>query len=136
MRTLGINIFEKNSILEELTKQQKQIFLSLNLECPFKSENNNLLKKDSFLDKIVKASQSKGRGRPKGSKNKGKIKRFPDRASIKLPQLKKGRPQGKKNRQTVEAKVSSDLTSVDQPKRGRPKGSKNKPTVEPKSMPI
>jgi hypothetical protein len=130
MTNLCINIYENDKIIEELTKYHKQIFISLNLEYPFNIENNNLLRKDSQLSKIAQIFRSKGRGRPKGNKNKPKNSGIIDPASVSLPRLKRGRPKGQKNKPTVEQQVSSAQATFEHPKRDRPQGSKNKPTAE------
>ncbi len=86
---------------------------------------------------IVEAPAApKGRGRPKGAKNKAKpaVKAKPVVAkaatpSAKATQKRRGRPPGSKNKpKTVAAKVAPKTATNTAPKRGRgrPKGSKNK----------
>jgi hypothetical protein len=50
---LRIKIYENVKIIEEMTKEQRELFFSLNLDCPFFLENGvKLLKseKSAFLD--------------------------------------------------------------------------------------
>ncbi|MDR0723785.1 MAG: transposase [Endomicrobium sp.] len=131
MHNLKIKIYNSVRLLEELTKIQKQIFQKLNLDCPFQEERNNLLQKDSIVAKL-KSYVNRGRGRPKGSKNKKtsgiRAAHNTDGSEIK-PSKKRGRPIGIKNK--VKPKKDTLLnidTSELKPSRGRgrPKGSKNK----------
>ena len=72
---------------------------------------------------ILKAKR--GRGRPKGSKNKPKVST--NATTENTPKRGRGRPKGSKNK----PKPSINTTTENTPKRGRgrPKGSKNKPKV-------
>jgi hypothetical protein len=70
MHNLRLKMYESISAIEELTKEQKDIFSHLNLDCPFREENGNLLKKDSPLAAFK--PNTRGKGGPKGSKNKNK----------------------------------------------------------------
>ncbi|MDR2459540.1 MAG: transposase [Deltaproteobacteria bacterium] len=72
MHHLGIKLYETAAIVEELTKEQNDILGHLKIVCDFPQERGNLLKKDSYLDKVKNEIKRKGRGRPKGSKNKDK----------------------------------------------------------------
>jgi hypothetical protein len=94
MHHLKIKFFETAQILDELTKEQKEIFTHLNLECPFQVERGTILKKDSFLAKLK--SERRGRGRPKGSKNKGESS-F-ESTSAPVGKRGRGRPKGSKNK--------------------------------------
>ncbi|MDR1041375.1 MAG: transposase [Deltaproteobacteria bacterium] len=103
MRHLRLTVYDNTRILEELTKDQKEIFRHLQLECPFSVESGTKLhKKNSFLSNL--APLKRVRGRPKGSKNRSKAgcSSGPDSS-----------PQGLR------------------PRRGRPKGSKNRPKASP-----
>ena len=81
-------------------------------------------------DSVVK----RGRGRPKGSKNKKTLER--ERLALQQEQVAKrgpGRPKGSKNKKTLEReKLMQQQQELEQPvkrKPGRPKGSKNKKTL-------
>ena len=68
----------------------------------------------------------RGRGRPKGSKNKKTQERVPKRSP--------GRPKGSKNKKTLEReaaeRAAAEAAAQAPKRRGRPKGSKNKKTLE------
>jgi hypothetical protein len=139
MHNLKIKIYESVSLLEELTKIQKEIFTQLNLDCPYPEEKGNLLQKESFLVNL-KSELNRGRGRPKGSKNKKKsgVKSSHNSGSEVKLKGKRGRPKGSKNRiKTAEQSKSlpDEFTGKASKGRGRPKGSKNKlkTTVHPDS---
>jgi hypothetical protein len=93
MSNLKIKMFESVNLLEELTKEQNDIFQYLNLDCPFSQEKGNQLKKDSHLMRLKKSLQKKGRGRPKGSKNKATDVQSEPAATSEL-KSKRGRPKG------------------------------------------
>jgi hypothetical protein len=127
---LQIRIYEAGSILQELTKLQKEIFSKLNLDSPFSEARNNLLKQNSFLADLK--SNDKKRGRPKGSKNKVKAKtqisNLSDDSETMEPR-RPGRPKGSKNRKVFQDQnpVPSDDSPLEASRRrGRPKGSRNK----------
>jgi hypothetical protein len=67
---LKIKIYDFAIILEELTKEQKEIFLLLELDCPFTVEKGTRLKKNSLITKLLKTKRHQGR--PKGG-NKSPI---------------------------------------------------------------
>jgi hypothetical protein len=90
-----IKIYEDTNILEELTKDQKQIFEHLHLECPFVVEEGNPLQKKSFLSNLY--SKDKKRGRPKGSKN-AVNKDLQQELHKSESSSKKGCPKGSKNK--------------------------------------
>jgi hypothetical protein len=122
MNQLQIDILESAQIVKELTKQQKEIFNLLSLECPFSIETGTILNKDSFISSLK--STNKKRGRPKGSKNKNKSD-LPIIIQRPEVQRKRGRPKGSKN-QTQKLHVAPlNSDSEEKRKRGRPKGSKN-----------
>ena len=74
----------------------------------------------------------RGKGRPKGSKNKATLERerLDAEAGIVKEVRGRGRPKGSKNKSTL-AKEAAELAHEETPKRGRgrPKGSKNKPKI-------
>lgn len=74
----------------------------------------------------------RGKGRPKGSKNKSTLERerLEAEAGIVKEVRGRGRPKGSKNKSTL-AKEAAELAHEETPKRGRgrPKGSKNKPKI-------
>ena len=74
----------------------------------------------------------RGKGRPKGSKNKSTLERerLEAEAGIVIEVRGRGRPKGSKNKSTL-AKEAAELAHEETPKRGRgrPKGSKNKPKI-------
>jgi hypothetical protein len=96
LNNLKIEVYDNSSILQEFTKDQKEIFNIMQLDCPFKIENGNKFKKESFVRSLKENTHK--RGRPKGSKNKikkdvNKIVRHTNIINRKL-----GRPKGSKNR--------------------------------------
>jgi transposase len=96
--SLVIKIYESSRVLQEMTKQQKELFALLKVDCPFLEENNILINKDSELHNLKTDLQKKGRGRPKGSKNKIITT---DRLSLfayNPVKHKRGRPKGSKNK--------------------------------------
>ncbi|MDR2443015.1 MAG: hypothetical protein LBE31_05785, partial [Deltaproteobacteria bacterium] len=68
MYNLKIKIYETATLLEELTKPQKEVFVKLNLDCPFQEETGGL-PRDCFLLKHKPAASLSER-LPKQSKNK------------------------------------------------------------------
>ena len=83
-------------------------------------------------DNVNVSSTKRGRGRPKGSKNKKTIEREAAMASQPQPEKRgRGRPKGSKNKKTIEREAV--MTNQPQPEkrgRGRPKGSKNKKNMK------
>ncbi|MDR0675916.1 MAG: transposase [Elusimicrobiota bacterium] len=134
MHNIHIKIYESITLIEDLTKIQKDIFNHLELACPFELESLNPLHKASFL----KPSEKKKRGRPKGTKNKPKPGSAFDMSltpgDIPKSGRSRGRPKGSKNKPKPGSAFDMSLTPGDIPKsgrsRGRPKGSKNKPKPE------
>jgi hypothetical protein len=124
MHHLKIKIYESAIILDELTKEQKDIFKHLQLECPFQVERGNNLKQDSFLSGLKPKKRKKGR--PKGSKNKEEIALATTITPKPDETRRRGRPKGSKNK----GKIDSPATITPNPdgtrRRGRPKGSKKK----------
>lgn len=80
----------------------------------------------------------RGRGRPKGSKNKKTLAREAFEASLREEALReqikrgRGRPKGSKNKTTLAREAAEEALRAQSAKRspGRPKGSKNKTTLE------
>jgi transposase len=100
MRELRLKVFDNVKILEELTKEHKAIFNCLKLSNPYMVESGTRLhKSDSFLANLN--SPQRGRGRPKGSKNKQKTspRDLPTKNS-EAPR-RRGRPKGSKNKKNV-----------------------------------
>jgi transposase len=132
MHNLKIKIYESNRLLEELTKIQKEIFIKLNLDCPYTEENGNMLKKGSFLANF-KSGLTRGRGRPKGSKNQSIIRAGQPISSdnpIENFPVRRGRPKGSKNKANTQTHPCQDSLEVKiSRKRGRPKGSKNRTKI-------
>jgi hypothetical protein len=64
---LRLNIYQNVNMLSEMTQDYKQLFADLNLEIPFKFENEKILESDPVSTNIK--STNKKRGRPKGSVN-------------------------------------------------------------------
>jgi hypothetical protein len=148
---VGIDIYKDVNILDVLTKEQKELFIDLNLESPYMLEKGNLLERDPLFSTIK--SKNVKRGRPKGRKNKTNelLNQFSAESE---GSHKKGRPKVSKNkvikeqianitpnmkdkRQICVDKVLKTIDNTDKPinstldskglrKRGRPKGSKNK----------
>lgn len=95
---LKITVYDTAQILEELTKEQKEVFKQLQLDCPFQAETgNDMLKKDSFLTLLK--SEKRARGRPK---------------SIKA------------NEESVASQGNQTLSPEERRGRGRPKGAKTR----------
>jgi hypothetical protein len=68
MKYLSIRVYESARLLEELTKDQKEIFKYLDLDCPFIEETGNKFKNNTFIYKLKATAQNVGnrkRGRPK-----------------------------------------------------------------------
>jgi hypothetical protein len=121
MHNLSIKIYSSITLLEDLTKQQKEIFGHLNLDCPFGLESGNPLQKNSLGSGV----ERKKRGRPKGRKNKKTtgISEFNQNPERKRP---RGRPKGSKNKATKVLTDEVPQKCEGRRSRGRPKGSKNK----------
>jgi transposase len=125
---LRIKIYENTTIVEELTKEQNEIFELMNITCPFMIENGTLLHKKPFFASL--GSKKRSRGRPKGSG-----KKMPEAT----PQVgtsshlagtrRRGRPKGSKNKPVADSDDHHSTPTNLKRKRGRPKGSKNKPKL-------
>jgi hypothetical protein len=135
MRHLRLKVYDYVKILEELTKDQKEIFKLLNLANPFVVESGNKLhESDSFLAYLN--HERRGRGRPMGSKNKSNVIQ-PNRLhsdnitdSLERPPRTEC-PKGHQNKLEIyphQGMASNDGTPR---RKGRPKGSKNKPKTDP-----
>jgi hypothetical protein len=122
MRTVTMKIYDKVKMIEELTKQHKDIFSHLQLECPFQIESENPFHKSplpAFVDK-------KKKGRPVGSNKKRKNREQGEQNLDSASKGRRGRPKGSKNK--VKMHLGSEMSSnpTERQGRGRPKGSKNK----------
>jgi hypothetical protein len=125
MHNLKIKIYESISLLEVLTKQQKEIFQYLNLDCPFTEEKGNLLTKSNFLEKTQIGTKKKDGDHPPVSTKKTKLD-VKSNLNINFTDKRKpGRPKGSKNKDNTNTKYNKTTNSVNKQKRGRPKGSKN-----------
>ncbi|MDR2198096.1 MAG: transposase [Deltaproteobacteria bacterium] len=117
-----IDIYESCKILDNITKEQRDLFVYLNLENPLIYENGTCLEKKPLFN--IK-SQSKKRGRHKGSKNK--TTEWLNIYNHKPEGIrKKGRPKGSKNKVKKELTTKNSRNYDGSCRRGRPKGSKNK----------
>jgi transposase len=96
MKLLQIEIYNSSKIVQELTKDHNEIIKLLNIDCPFKIETGNPLKKLSYVAKLQ--SKNTKRGRPKGSKNKQKSNLSINNAQSNIINKKRGRPKGSKNK--------------------------------------
>jgi hypothetical protein len=130
LQELRIDIFsDKNHIIHELCKKQREVIEALELEYPFHVRTGNLRKAQAILDR-----KSKGkRGRPKGSQGKPKYKQFSEKnvesavsAMNMETKRKPGRPAGSKNKSKLVATDSAGVGAEVKRGRGRPVGSKNK----------
>jgi hypothetical protein len=135
LRNLKIKIYESSFLLEELTKIQKEIFVNLNLQCPYPEERGNLLKKDSFLAKL-KSGNTRGPGRPKGSKSKKIVSSISSLQSESSDVVRRprGRPKGSKK---VNAHISESQHYQEQKPlrgRGRPKVARTRLTLHRKLL--
>jgi hypothetical protein len=120
---LKIKIYDSAVILSELTKEQKEIFQLLELDCPFKIEKGTRLKKKSLIDKFIKTKNPQGR--PKGTKKKPEADSAP--IMVKLPgKRQRGRPKGAKNKPVLNSTTVLPLNHAPKRQRGRPKGTKRK----------
>jgi hypothetical protein len=122
-----IKIFESMISVNELTKQQREIFSQLNIECPYTVlEKNNPLQKSPLLPSVEK--EKGNRGRPKGSKNKPKHTFAADIESkqIMTSERQRGRPKGSKNKAKQANGLETSQNIEERRQRGRSKGSKNK----------
>jgi hypothetical protein len=106
LHRLNVTMYESSTIIEELTKNQKEIFSLLQLDCPFIIEKGNRLQKQPLRSNLK--VEGKKRGRPKGSKNKVKLN---------LPVNTIYNPINKQN----------NVNNIQVRPKGRPKGSKNRP---------
>jgi transposase len=123
MHNAFIKIYESVTLLEDLTKQQKDIFSQLKIQCPF-----SILEKGTPFQKspLQAISGKKKRGRPVGSCKKLKAVLEGEKSSFSPKKRKKGRPKGSKNKQKFGLGVEAKQTIEGHRQRGRPKGSKNK----------
>jgi hypothetical protein len=138
MSRVKINIYGDTNILDDPSKDQKNIFKHLNLEPPFLPESGLKIPGNNPFLKIHYDLKSK-RGRPKGSKNSLNLNSLTvtnqDIGEQSIETLnKKGRPKGSKNRPKFNNIINDNhdivKTIVEVPrKRGRPKGSKNRPKI-------
>jgi hypothetical protein len=133
MHNHGIKFFESVTVLEELTKQQKEIYSQLKLECPYPLESDNPFQNAPFTVSPAK----KKRGRPAGRCNKSS--NHQDEPAIDTSQFAeakrlRGRPKGSKNKPKDEPAIETSQFAEAKRLRGRPKGSKNKPKDEPGVM--
>jgi transposase len=126
MHNLHIKIYESTSLLEILTKKQKDIFQYLALDCPFSEEKGNLLTNNRLSTIIKSGTNKKGRGRPKGSTKKIITTDHSNLTTTTNEQRRRGRPKGSKNKINLHIQSNNTTTSVIKRKRGRPIGSKNK----------
>jgi hypothetical protein len=124
---LRIKIFDSVTVIDELTKDQKELFTYLALECPYKEEKGTKLKKEPLISSLKPVTKKK-RGRPKGSKNKKN-----PAVSVQSPAVdtqekrRRGRPKGSKNKKNPAVSIqSSSIDTQEKRGRGRPKGSKNR----------
>jgi hypothetical protein len=129
MHNASIKIYESVTLLEELTKQHKEIFSHLKLECPFSElESGNLLQKYPLQ---APAGRKKGnRGRPKGSKNKPKhaFADFEQNQAV-GERRPRGRPKGSKNKpKHAFADFEQNQAVGERRPGGRLKGTKTKRT--------
>lgn len=90
---------------------------------PKGSKNKPKTEIDKVEDKVE--TTPKRRGRPKGSKNKVKLDKVKDTQDT-TPK-KRGRPKGSKNKVKKVKKIETKAHQTNKRGRGRPKGSKNKP---------
>jgi transposase len=130
---LRIKLYNKNiTIIEELDKEQKEIFAYLNLEFPFGLEIENTLKKDSFLESLKVLKRK--RGRPFGSNGEKRSTKTPelvlqnDVSSLFAEKRSRGRPKGSKNKPKTDQRNNSATLAgkTGQRGRGRPKSSNKK----------
>jgi hypothetical protein len=91
-----IKIYSDTELLEELTKDQKDIFEKMQLNNPYEVEKGNLLQNKPFFHRLK--SGSKKRGRPAGVKNKPTYE-FQQKLNQNIKSTsKRGRPKGAKNK--------------------------------------
>jgi hypothetical protein len=93
-----IKIYESVNILEEPTKIQKESYKLLNVDYPFEIEAGTPLAKDSPLARLKSSGEKKGRGRPKGRKNKRNPAAQASQPQISGEKSIRGRPKGSKNK--------------------------------------
>ncbi|MDR1037654.1 MAG: transposase [Deltaproteobacteria bacterium] len=151
MGYLRLTVYDHVKILEELTKEQKDILRHLGLDIPFEVESGTKLHKKNSLLAGLKPVR-RGRGRPAGRKSIPKAELPRGIAPGVDRSRRKGRPKGSKNRPKVfppgGIAIGGPILGSQDPcdhvpqgstfhypkpasevlrKRGRPKGSKNKP---------
>jgi hypothetical protein len=105
-------------------------------------EYTSRTRKGSSAEAVISGEEQterRGRGRPKGSKNKSKVEAIAEQPE-QTEQRRRGRPVGSKNKPKVEA--VAEVEQNEQPeqtaprRRGRPAGSKNRPKVEAVAAPV
>lgn len=113
---------------EEANRRQSPIHGQRREMPPFKQPRKKPGPKPKKPVEETEGKPKRGRGRPKGSKNKKTLER--EAAQAQQPQPPKrgrGRPKGSKNKKTLEKEA---MANAPKRGRGRPRGSKNKKTIE------
>jgi hypothetical protein len=127
LRNAHIKVQESRTLMNELTKQQKDIFSILNIECPFSIlERGNLLQRSP----LQSPGEKKKRGRPAGKPKEQKTASCEGNDAGSSLKGKRGRPKGSKNKPKFSNEGDETNPNYDtgvKRQRGRPKGSKNKP---------
>jgi hypothetical protein len=123
-----INVYPDRTMLEELTRTQKELFQELNIDCPYPEEKGCLI--DSNLELAKAYGQPRKPGRPKGSRNKSNMimQTHPLSEPTNENTRKRGRPPGSKNKARLrkQGSAAGENGEVFKRGRGRPKGSRNK----------
>ncbi len=97
------------------------------------TEQDKIIEIPSVIENIEAPTPKRGKGRPKGSRNKTTIEK--ERHDLELGVVKEkrapGRPKGAKNKKTLarERLIQEGKIIIEKRAPGRPKGAKNKPKV-------
>ncbi|MDR0572304.1 MAG: hypothetical protein LBG48_05625 [Rickettsiales bacterium] len=67
MHNLRITTYDTIRVLEDLSKNQKEVFSRLKLECPLPEQKGALITGESLLTKLKSDIEKRSRGRPMGS---------------------------------------------------------------------
>jgi hypothetical protein len=131
MHNLLIKIYEHTKVIEDLTRQQKELCGLLNIEFPYILESENPLQKPAFSPILEK----KKRGRPKSEVAQTNQELGNEHGLNTEERRKRGRPKGAKNKVQKEPKPKPSQIQAEKRKRGRPKGAKNKLQKETRPKP-
>lgn len=146
LRNIKCTIYEGSVVTDVPQAEARQTYEAMGLTCPTEIPiikgrlDYKFPDEDRTLCTDAPSSQElpvhRGRGRPKGSKNKktlAKLAEVSEEGQGEMPKRGRGRPKGSKNQKTLEREAAIKAAAEAEAKphrgRGRPKGSKNKSTL-------